>query len=300
MKNKRLGRGLDALIKVKKDVSELSHASGDAAKNITRAMPMDLIHRGSYQPRQQIDPAEIASLSESIKSVGVIQPIIVREIGSNQYEIVAGERRWRAAQKAGLTEIPAIVKKIDDQTTAAMALIENIQRQDLNSIEMAVAVDKLNSEFALTHQQVAKLLGKSRSAITNILRLLNLANEVKQLVESGQIEMGHARAILSLPKSEQIDLARQIVKNNLTVREVEDKVRLILQAGDQPKVTSDNIQSNHIVQDNDTQILQHRISENLGLPVVIKHKKNGNGQFVLKYKNLEQLQVIIDKLESAK
>ena len=292
MAKKRLGRGLDSLLQVKKDINA-STASKDA--KATQELAMDIIHRGKYQPRRHINEAEINSLAESIKSVGIIQPIIVRAISESEYEIVAGERRWHAAQKAGFTHIPAIIKDIDDETAAAMALVENIQRQDLNVIEEAYGMQKLINDFQLTQQQLANLLGKSRSTVSNLLRLLELPTAVKQLVEDGILDMGHVRALLSLPKAIQFATAQQAVANSWTTRQTEAKVKELL-AGKNDKAESSENTAENTAENRDTINLQEQISSLLGTTVKIDHNKTGKGKIVVNYSNLDQLQDIIQKI----
>ena len=212
-KNKGLGRGLDALLSG--EIEESS--SADQLKT----MPVTALQPGKYQPRTFMDPASLESLAESIRAQGIMQPIVVRKVSQDRYEIIAGERRWRAAQLAGLTQVPVIIREIPDEAALAMALIENIQREDLNPIEEAHGLQKLMDEFAMTHEVIAKAVGRSRSAVSNTLRLLNLHAKVQDLLLSNQLDMGHARALLSLQGAEQVVLANEIVLNKLTVRDAE-------------------------------------------------------------------------------
>ncbi|HBA65197.1 MAG TPA: chromosome partitioning protein ParB [Methylococcaceae bacterium] len=274
-----LGRGLDALL-------------GDASpatekKNELQKLPIEWLQRGKFQPRKDIDPEKIKELADSIKAQGVIQPIVLRKIGDERYEIVAGERRWRAAQLAGLQEVPVVVRDIDDKGAMAIALIENIQREDLNPLEEAEALKRLLEEFELTHQQIADAIGKSRATVTNLLRLMELQPEVKQLLIDKQIEMGHARALLPLSRDLQIQAAQKIAKQNLSVRAVE---KLIRDLQTEP-------QKNEPVEvDRDTLRLQDDLTSKLGAKVSINHKKNGSGKLVVAYSSLEQLDGIIEQL----
>jgi ParB family transcriptional regulator, chromosome partitioning protein len=217
-KKRGLGRGLSELLgDVSKPAQEKTHE--------VQTLPIEFMQRGKYQPRKDMDPEKLKELSDSIAAQGIIQPIIVRKIAPDKYEIIAGERRWRAAQLAGLIEVPVLVKDIDDKSVMAVALIENIQREDLNALEEAEALHRLLDEFELTHQQIAESVGKSRTTITNLLRLLDLASEVKTMMSRGQLEMGHARALLGLEEVKQIEIAHKAIKQNLSVRAVEKLVR---------------------------------------------------------------------------
>jgi ParB family chromosome partitioning protein len=275
-----LGRGLDALL-------------GDVnAKNTSiqpsHQLPIELLQRGKFQPRKDMNPEKLQELSDSIKVQGIIQPIVVRLIGDAKYEIVAGERRWRAAQLAGLQEVPVVVKDIDDRATMAIALIENIQRQDLNPLEEAEALRRLLDEFTMTHQQIADAVGKSRVTVTNLLRLMDLHSEVKKLLVSGQLEMGHARALLSLDGVKQITLAQKIAKEGLTVRAAEKLVK-DAQLDSKPKA--------HKIVDKDTLRLQDQLTAKLGAKVIIDHKENGTGKMVISYTSLEELDGILEHLK---
>jgi ParB family chromosome partitioning protein len=257
----------------------------ETSTNLLKQMPIDLLQSGRYQPRQNIEPEALQELANSIRAQGVIQPIVVRAIGDKRYEIIAGERRWRAAQLAGLDTIPAIVKSIDDEAASAMALIENIQREDLNPLEEAIAYHRLTEEFGLTHQEVAHLVGKSRTAISNLLRLLNLNADVKMLVENGDLEMGHARALLALSGSTQSDIARNVVNKSLSVRETESLIRRLQKA----PVSSKKVKT----LDPDIRRLQENLSEKLGAKVAIEHGAKGDGKLVITYSNLDELDGIL-------
>jgi ParB family chromosome partitioning protein len=279
--NKRgLGRGLDALLG-DVSVSEEKH-------HHLHSLPIEYMQRGKYQPRKDINPEKLQELAESIKAQGVIQPIVVRQIGFQKYEIIAGERRWRASQLAGLAQIPVVIKDIDDRTAMAVALIENIQREDLNPLEEAEALKRLLEEFGMTHQQVADSIGKSRATVTNLLRLMDLHPDVKKLLLSNQLEMGHARALISLEASQQISLANKVVKDGLTVRATE---RLVKESQEEPKVQKVK------VVDNDTLRLQNKLTAQLGAKVFIDHKDNGSGKLVITYTSLDELDGIIEHIK---
>ncbi|TXH90084.1 MAG: ParB/RepB/Spo0J family partition protein [Pseudomonas sp.] len=284
IKKRGLGRGLDALLggstaaaledeAVKADSRELQH------------LPLDLIQRGKYQPRRDMDPSALEELANSIKAQGVMQPIVVRPIGGGRFEIIAGERRWRASQQAGLDRIPAMVREVPDEAAIAMALIENIQREDLNPIEEAVALQRLQQEFELTQQQVADAVGKSRATITNLLRLIALPEEIKTLLSHGDLEMGHARALLGLPLEQQVEGARHVVARGLTVRQTEALVRQWLNSREKPAEV--------VKADPDINRLEQRLAEKLGAPVQIRHGKKGKGQLVIRYGSLEELQGVL-------
>jgi ParB family chromosome partitioning protein len=247
------------------------------------------MQRGKYQPRKDLNPEKLQELADSIKAQGVIQPIVVRKISFEKYEIVAGERRWRASQLAGLTQIPVVIKEIDDRTAMAMALIENIQREDLNPLEEAEALKRLLDEFEMTHQLIAEAIGKSRTTVTNLLRLMDLHPDVKKLLLSNHLEMGHARALLSLEGSKQVALANKVIKEGLTVRATE---RLVKESHADPKN-----QKIKLI-DNDTVKLQDELTGKLGAKVTIDHKENGSGKLVITYTSLDELDGIIELLKT--
>jgi ParB family transcriptional regulator, chromosome partitioning protein len=253
-------------------------------------IPLDQIKRGKYQPRREIDPEALQDLANSIRSQGVIQPIVVRPISDDQYEIIAGERRWRAAGMAGLMDIPAIVRDIPDEAAIAIALIENIQRENLNPIEEAIALQRLINEFGLTHQQVADAVAKSRVTVTNLLRLLNLPDEIKSLLEKGQLEMGHARTLITLPEAMQIEVAKAMVTKGLSVREAEHLVRQLHKEPDGKSQPSPV--------DPDIKRLQDNLSKRLKLKVAIQCNAKGKGKLVIRYKNLNQLDELLNKLQT--
>lgn len=280
-KPKGLGRGLDALL-----VSSVEE--GAFSDRLTTLAVAD-IRPGRYQPRVQMDDEALEDLAQSIREQGVIQPIIVRESGLDKYEIIAGERRWRASQLAGLTQIPAVIKTISDETALAMGLIENIQRQNLNPIEEAEGLKRLVDEFGMTHETVAKSVGRSRSSISNSLRLLSLPLEVKDLIFNKQIEMGHARALLSLPVLVQLDLAHKAAKLGWSVREVEKRAQLALLEKTTPVAAPKRV-------DPDLAILREQLSQTLGVTVDIKSNQKQKGKMVLHFDNLDEFDGLLQKL----
>lgn len=283
-KKRGLGRGLDALLGGN-NATVLQEEASKADTRELQHLPLDLIQRGKYQPRRDMDPTALEELAQSIKAQGVMQPIVVRPIGGGRFEIIAGERRWRASQQAGLDRIPALVREVPDEAAIAMALIENIQREDLSPIEEAVALQRLQQEFQLTQQQVAEAVGKSRVTITNLLRLIGLPEEVKTLLAHGDLEMGHARALLGLPLERQVEGARHVVARGLTVRQTEALVRQWLNTREKPV---DVVKS-----DPDISRLEQRLAERLGAPVQIKHGQKGKGQLVIRYNSLDELQGVL-------
>ncbi|HIZ52092.1 MAG TPA: ParB/RepB/Spo0J family partition protein [Candidatus Pseudomonas excrementavium] len=280
VKKRGLGRGLDALLG-QPNPNEKTEGSQD---QLLRDLPVDLIQRGKYQPRRDMDPQALEELAQSIKAQGVMQPIVVRPIAGERYEIIAGERRWRATQQAGLDSIPAVIREVPDEAAIAMALIENIQREDLNPIEEAIALQRLQQEFELTQQQVADAVGKSRVTITNLLRLMSLPDDVKLLLERGDIEMGHARALLGLPAEQQTEAARQVVARGLTVRQTEALVRQWLN----PRRDASDIRSNP-----DIDRLQQDLAERIGAEVKIQHGAKGKGRLVISYNSLDELDGVL-------
>ena len=276
IKQKGLGRGLDALLGGDREQATQGEQLG--------ALALTALKPGKYQPRTRMSQEALAELAESIKARGVIQPILVRPLSAGQYEILAGERRWRAAKMAGLSEVPVIIRQVSDDAALAIGLIENIQREDLNAMEEAAGIQRLVNEFKLTHEEAAKAVGRSRSAVTNLLRLLELSKAVQDLVMEGQLDMGHARALLGLTKSRQVEIAGQVVAKQLSVRETERLVR-IASGAPQPK-TVRRI-------DADTRRLQDELAETLGTAVSIKAGKKGKGTLTLAYRSLDQLDQII-------
>ncbi|BBT19567.1 ParB/RepB/Spo0J family partition protein [Metapseudomonas otitidis] len=283
-KKRGLGRGLDALLGGN-NATVLQEEASKADTRELQNLPLDLIQRGKYQPRRDMDPTALEELAQSIKAQGVMQPIVVRPIGGGRFEIIAGERRWRASQQAGLDRIPALVREVPDEAAIAMALIENIQREDLSPIEEAVALQRLQQEFQLTQQQVAEAVGKSRVTITNLLRLIGLPEEVKTLLAHGDLEMGHARALLGLPLERQVEGARHVVARGLTVRQTEALVRQWLNTREKPVEA--------VKSDPDISRLEQRLAERLGAPVQIKHGQKGKGQLVIRYNSLDELQGVL-------
>ncbi|KAF3977219.1 MAG: ParB/RepB/Spo0J family partition protein [Methylococcales symbiont of Iophon sp. n. MRB-2018] len=279
-KKRGLGRGLDALL------GELQPVTSVEKTQNRQSLPIEFLQRGKYQPRKDMNPEALQDLADSIKAQGIIQPIVVRLIADNQYEIIAGERRWRAAQLAALQEVPVLIKQIDDRAAMAVALIENIQREDLNALEEAEALKRLLDELEMTHQQVADAIGKSRATVSNLLRLLDLKSEVKNLLGKGLIEMGHARALLSLDGDSQIEVANRVVKQSLTVRAVE---KIIKNWGNEKIAEKKQA-------DTDTLKLQEQLSEKTGTKVTINHQNNGRGKLVFNYTSLEELEGIIGRI----
>ncbi len=279
MKNRGLGRGLDAL---------LSNEGDNVSSKIetTNVMPLSQLTPGKFQPRKNFNQDSLKELAESIKAQGIIQPILVRMTSNNQFEIIAGERRWQAAKIAKLDEVPVVVKDIPDSTALAMALIENIQREDLNVIEEARGIKRLIDEFNITHEAAAEAVGKSRAAVSNTLRLLSLCEHAQYALETNKIEMGHARAILSLSPIDQAMMCQKIVNQKLTVREVEKEVS----EGQQKKLPKQS-------KDHDIKRLENELSDRFGTNISISHKQSGKGSINFKYSNLDELERIIAKLK---
>ncbi len=292
---KRLGRGLDALLTkpmVAVSRSGAAETSNDGLKNL----PVEHLQRGQYQPRVDMRQDSLEELAESIKAQGVVQPIVARPIskkdGIQRYEIIAGERRWRAAQMAGLAEIPTVIRDVPDESAIAMALIENIQRENLNPLEEARALDRLIREFDLTHAEAAKAVGRSRASVSNLLRLQDLSDKVKPLLEDRQLEMGHARALLAISNAtQQLDAARQVVKKSLSVRETEKLVRRVLDGG------SSKPAKKTPAQNADIRRLEIEVSEKLGAKVSVDHTAKGTGQIVIKYNSLDELDGILKHIK---
>ncbi len=278
-KKRGLGRGLNALLG---DVTPT-----EAEKTVDlQSLPIEFLQRGKYQPRKDIKPEALQELADSIRAQGIIQPVVVRAITEDKYEIIAGERRWRAAQLAQLEQVPVVVKQIDDRSAMAVALIENIQREDLNILEECEAIKRLVDEFDMTHQQAANAVGKSRAMVSNLLRLLELPKEIKSLMAKAMLEMGHARALLSLDQKKQLEIANKIIKLGLTVRQTEALV----------KDASQSPQSNKQNKDHDTLRLQEQLTEKTGAKVTINHQKNGKGKLIFNYTSLEELEGIINRI----
>ena len=288
VKKRGLNRGLEALLQGAGSLDVELNTHLDATKDGLQELPVEWIQRGVYQPRRDMDPETLEELASSIRVHGIMQPIVVRSVGIDRYEIIAGERRWRAAQLAELASIPALIKEVPDEAAIAMALIENIQREDLNAIEEAFALQRLQDEFELTQQQVADAVGKSRSAIANLLRLLHLSEPVRLMLERGDLEMGHARSLLALTGEQQLHSARDVVAKGLSVRQTEALVR---KAQQQPKVVTKQDP------DANTKSLQNRLSDAIGAAVNIKQTAKGKGTLTISYASLDQLDGIIARLE---
>lgn len=281
VKHKGLGRGLDALLA----------GDGEAVNNEAdglRMLPVNQMQSGKYQPRSHMDEAALLTLADSIKNQGIMQPILVREIAPEQYEIIAGERRWRASQMAGLTEVPVLIREIEDESALEMALIENIQRENLNPVEEALGIKRLIDEFAMTHEKAASAVGRSRVAVSNLLRLLTLAGGVQAMLMENKLDMGHARALVGLDAAQQVMLANKIVQQDLSVREVESLVKKV-GVDTQPK--AQKMDANP-----DVLALQNMLSERLGTGVSIAAKANGAGTLKINYSNLDELDEIIKKV----
>jgi len=279
-----LGKGLGALMG---DMTQK-----ESARDSVQELPVEYLQRGKYQPRKDINPERLQELADSISVQGIVQPIIVREVGYNRYEIIAGERRWRAGQLAGLTTVPVVIKDIDDRAAMAIAIIENIQREDLNPLEESEALQRLVEEFELTHQQIAEAVGRSRATVTNLLRLNELESAVKMFLIKRELGMGHARALLSLGAEKQVMLAEKVAREGLSVRVTE---KLVKQAQSENKADVD-VGAEEVGHDRDTLRLQETISDFLGAKTAIKHKKNGNGSVVISYSNLDELDGIVARL----
>lgn len=286
-KKRGLGRGLDALL----GASAGAHVAAVVTEHQLRELPIDLIERGRYQPRTQIAPEALEELTQSIRARGVVQPIVVRPAeDGHHFEIIAGERRWRAAQAAGLAEIPAVVREVPDDAALAIALIENIQREDLNPIEEATAVGRLIEEFNLTHQEAAEAIGRSRVGVSNLLRLLDLGDEARTLVESGELDMGHARALLALKGEAQSRAAREVVSRHLTARQTEELVRRMkAPPGDEPGAGAG--------EDPDVRRLEEKLGEQLGARVQIMRGAGGKGRLVIHYTTLDELDGILERIK---
>ncbi|MGM0832574.1 MAG: ParB/RepB/Spo0J family partition protein [Pseudomonadota bacterium] len=303
-RKRALGRGLDALIGAGArrrdsldltggvtldgtDTSLMPAPTTEAAAERLERLPLGQLTRGKYQPRRDIQPEALEELADSIRAQGVMQPIVVRPVGENRYEIIAGERRWRAAQLAELDVIPAVIRDVSDEVALALALIENIQRENLNAIEEALALKRLGEEFELTQQQIADAVGKSRTQVANLLRLLALDPEVQTLLERGDLDMGHARALLSLNTTQQRQIAHEVVNNDLTVRDTESLVKKV-QSNNTPAQVSPRTAKTP-----DVSRLETHLGELLGAPVSIDHGQKGKGKVTIRYTSLEELDGIL-------
>lgn len=300
MSKSRLGKGLDALLSKTaqtqrpESTSERTApslgsdvASGSSTNGLV-TIPVDQIVRSPYQPRRHFDEAALEELATSIRQQGVLQPLVVRSKAQGGFELIAGERRWRAAQIAGLDEVPAVKKEVTDKEASTIALVENIQREDLGALDEAIGLERLRSEFELTQQQLAEIVGKSRAAIANSLRLLNLGGPARQLLESAAIDTGHAKALLGLTGIQQDQAAKKVARDGLSVRETENLVRRLL-SGDKgaAKPTQNS--------DPDIQALQRRLMDHLGASIQIRQKNNGTGEVVIKYSSLEELDGVLGR-----
>ena len=293
-KKRGLGRGLDELLGISSATNQdAAAATGDkrSAQGELRNLPVDVIQKGRYQPRHEIAQEALQELADSIRAQGVVQPVVVRPLSgqAGKFELIAGERRWRASQLAGLHEIPAVVRDVPDQAAMAMGLIENIQREELNPIEEASALQRLIEEFGLTHQETADAVGRSRAAVSNLLRLLTLEPKVKMMLEERQLEMGHARALLALLGSTQVQAAEQVFARGLSVRETEHLVRRLQQPA-KPKRTSQEL-------DPDIRRFQDELSEILAAKVQIQHSAKGNGKMIIHYNSLDELDGILEHIK---
>ena len=297
MSKSRLGKGLDALLSsttqaqtpaqiTQSPVQSSSAAASDGLMNINVS---DIV-RSPYQPRRHFDEAALAELATSISAQGVLQPLVVRSRPQGGFELIAGERRWRAAQQAGLSQVPALRKEVSDQEASTIALVENIQREDLGALEQAIGLERLRSEFELTQQQLADIVGKSRAAIANSLRLLSLGSTARRLLEIGDIETGHAKALLGLTGLQQDQAAERVAQEGLSVRAIETLVRQLL-AGETPR------EKVRIQPDADVQTLQRRLMDHLGASTLIKQKRNGTGEVIIKYASLEELDGVLRRIK---
>ncbi len=291
-KKRGLGKGLEALLG---SGSATGQGSDEAAADFgsdgeLRNIPVDLLQRGVYQPRIDMHPDTLEELANSIRAQGVVQPIVVRPVAGNRYEIIAGERRWRAAQLAGLHEIPSVVRDVPDQAAMAMALIENIQREELNPMEEAMALHRLIEEFGLTHQETADAVGRSRASVSNLLRLLSLNEEIKRMVENGDLEMGHARALLALSGDLQTQIARIVAGKGLSVRETEKLVKRTLEHPGGELKTEKRV-------DPDIRRLEQDLGDKIGAQVAIQHGNKGKGKLVIQYNSLDELDGILEHIK---
>ena len=295
-KKRGLGRGLEALLGTG-NKGAAPGADAVAPGETLHTLPIGALQPGKYQPRTGMDAGKLAELAESIKAQGLIQPIVVRVIGQRDgrphYEIIAGERRWRAATQAGLEQVPVVVRDVDDRAVIAMALIENIQREDLNPLEEAQALSRLIDEFSLTHQQAAEAVGRSRAAVSNLLRLLELPDGIRQLLEDKSLEMGHARALLTLAPAAALQLAKDAVAEGWSVREVERRAQLLAK-GQLPAKKAGKAPAKRA--DADIAALERELSEKLGAKVAVQHGRGGRGKLVIAYHGLESLDGILERL----
>jgi len=286
-KKRALGRNLGALLG---SVEKVKEAEAKLDSKAVTQLPIEKLSRGKFQPRTQFAEDSLNELAKSIKAQGLVQPIVVRET-SKGYEIVAGERRWRAAQIAGLHDVPVVVREIDDITTAAFSIIENIQREDLNPIEEATALERFVEDFSMTHQQIGEMIGRSRASVSNLLRLLDLNSQVKNLLNESKLEMGHARAILSLSEQDQLIISLDIIKKKLSVRETEKRVKQYLAKKDQPEETINNKKDPHI------KAIEDRLAEKMCTKIDLLSDNKGKGKLVIHYNSLDELDGILQQIE---
>lgn len=286
VKKRGLSRGLDALLG-----GSMAAVVDEPPGTDLREVPVDLLQPGKYQPRIDMHTESLEELANSIKAQGVVQPIVIRPVNGGRYEIIAGERRWRAAQIAGLHNIPAVVRDVPDEAAIAMALIENIQREDLNPIEEAVALQRLIDEFEMTHQQAAGAVGRSRAAVSNLLRLLSLNDDVRKMLEHGDLEMGHARALLALEGMAQSEAARDVATKGYSVRETEQLVRRLGSA------SPAKAKKGNATLDPDIKRLQDELAEKLAAKVLFQHAAKGSGKLVIHYNNLDELEGILQRIQ---
>lgn len=284
-----LGRGLDALLGAGAASSQPETPEHSAASEALRSLPVEHIVKNRYQPRQDFSEDALRELAESIRLQGIVQPVVVRPLDRDRYELIAGERRWRAAQIAGLREVPAVVRQVSDQAAIAMALIENIQREDLNPLEEATALQRLIAEFGLTHQQAAEAVGRSRTAVSNLLRLLDLSEEAQQWVRERKLDMGHARALLTLPAALQLEAARQVLLRGLSARATEALAQRLRQQ-------ETTVAARSKPADPNIRLLQEDLSERLGARVQLRHDTGGKGRVVIHYNSLDELDGLLAKI----
>ena len=291
-----LGRGLDALLgnSANRGPSPTQATPAELAGDGLRQVRLDHLQPGKYQPRSAIEPGKLTELADSIRAQGVIQPIVAREVSPGRFEIIAGERRWRAAREAGLDTVPVVLRDVDDRAVIAMALIENIQREDLNPLEEALALSRLIDEFSLTHQNAAEAVGRSRAAVSNLLRLLELPPEIRALLEARQLEMGHARALLTLAPQAAIGLAREAAEYGLSVREVERRAQHLAQG----KIPDGKREPAKPARRDDADIatLERELSEVLNAKVAVQHGRGGRGKLVIQYHGLDVLDGILERI----
>lgn len=297
MSQNRLGKGLEALLGAARAIPLPERDPAKTVHHGVLELAVKQLAPGRYQPRRIMREAELETLADSIRSQGIIQPILVRKTGEDHYEIIAGERRWRAAQMAGLAKVPVVIKEVSDENAMAIALIENIQRENLSALEEALALERLSKEFNLTHQQVAEAVGKSRATISNLLRLLTLTDEVKAYLEQSRLEVGHAKVLLGLQGKAQREAAEVVVNKGLSVRETERLVEHLLQKVSDANATTKAKSQQQIPRDPDVQRLENSLSEKLGASVEVVHGQNGKGRVIIQYNNLEELDGILAHIQ---